>query len=249
MFMKRKSKNTLHLFTRKNDETPHGYKRRRNDKTNTAAPSSLAPWVFIWLFFNHRTVEVGKGLETTLSPCPSKSAPADCLRAFSSQSLNTEDGDFTASLGNLFPCLTSLTELNIMFRWKCMYFNLCPLPLILSMSTTEKSLALSSLLSLVWYLIIDNCTRSTELTSCSHHWVLSGWSTLDTAVSAHQPWTAPCTKTCRKWDIEALTFLIQRYAQKGRTKSADFMSRQRAFQRICCYVSKKKGANISKKVV
>lgn len=66
--MKRKSKITLHLFTRKTDETPCGYERRRNDKTNTAASSSLVPWVFISLFFKRRAVEVGKGLWRLPSP-------------------------------------------------------------------------------------------------------------------------------------------------------------------------------------
>lgn len=66
--MKRKNKITLHLFTGKSDETPCGYERRRNDKTNTAASSSLVPWVFICLFFKRIAVEVGKGLWRLLSP-------------------------------------------------------------------------------------------------------------------------------------------------------------------------------------
>ena len=37
-------------------------------------------------------------------------------------------------------------------RWNFLYFNLCPLPLVLSLGTTEKSLALSSLLSSTRYL-------------------------------------------------------------------------------------------------
>jgi len=34
----------------------------------------------------------------------------------------------------------------VMFKWSFLYFNLCPLPLVPLLDTTEKSLALSFLL-------------------------------------------------------------------------------------------------------
>lgn len=41
----------------------------------------------------------------------------------------------------------------LMFRWNLLYFTLCPLPLVLSMSTPEKSL--SSFQPLFWYLQVS----------------------------------------------------------------------------------------------
>ena len=63
----------------------------------------------------------------------------------SSQVLTTsKEEDFTNSLENLFQCLTSLAV--NMFKWNSLYFNLCPLPLVLSLGTSKKSLAPSPLL-------------------------------------------------------------------------------------------------------
>jgi len=38
-----------------------------------------------------------------------------------------------------------------MFKWNFLYYNLCPLPLVLSVDSTERSLALSSLFHPIRY--------------------------------------------------------------------------------------------------
>jgi len=52
----------------------------------------------------------------------------------------------TSSLGNLCQCLVTLTmkKCFLVFRWNCLYISLCPLPLVLALGTTGKSLAPSS---------------------------------------------------------------------------------------------------------
>lgn len=68
----------------------------------------------------------------------------------------SKDGDSTAFLVNLFYCVTSLTIffffLIFFLKWNFLYFNLCSLPVILSLGTTEKSLVPSSLLPTTWCL-------------------------------------------------------------------------------------------------
>lgn len=75
-------------------------------------PISLVLWGFVWLFFfSHRMVEVGRGTCVSSQPRAGP-ATANCLRAFSGHVWNTEDGDFTVSLGNLYQCLTTRTTEN-----------------------------------------------------------------------------------------------------------------------------------------
>jgi len=59
----------------------------------------------------------------------------------------TKDGDSTTSLGNWCQCLVPLTVKRcfLMFRENFLCFSLCPFPLVLSLGTTEKSLAPSFL--------------------------------------------------------------------------------------------------------
>lgn len=62
-------------------------------------------------------------------------------------------GDSTNSLGNLCHCSVTcrekvFPEVQIVFKLK-LYFILCPLPLVLSLSTTEKSLTKTTLLPLL----------------------------------------------------------------------------------------------------
>ena len=62
----------------------------------------------------------------------------------SKQRLNiSKEGDSTTSFGNLLQCLVTLTVKKsfLTFRWNLLYFILCPLPLVLSLSTPEKSLS------------------------------------------------------------------------------------------------------------
>ena len=73
-------------------------------------------------------------------------------RTSSSWVLNiSRERDSTTSLGSLFQCSVSLKvkKFFLMYRWNFSCFSLCPLPLVLSLSTTEKSLAPSS-----WHLKI-----------------------------------------------------------------------------------------------
>ncbi|KAK4828311.1 hypothetical protein QYF61_025323 [Mycteria americana] len=62
--------------------------------------------------------------------------------------------DSTTSLGNLCQCSITLTvkKCFLMLRWNLLGFSMHPLPLVLPLVTTEKSLALSSLLPLFSYL-------------------------------------------------------------------------------------------------
>lgn len=56
-------------------------------------------------------------------------------------SISTE-GDFTGSLDNLFQCShCTVKKLFLVFRWNFPGIRFCPLPLVLSPGTTEKSLA------------------------------------------------------------------------------------------------------------
>jgi len=54
----------------------------------------------------------------------------------------SKDADATTSLGNLCQCLVTLTvkKCFLMFRGNLLCFSLCPLPLVLSLGTTKKSL-------------------------------------------------------------------------------------------------------------
>ncbi|XP_068775232.1 uncharacterized protein [Struthio camelus] len=81
------------------------------------------------------------------SPCSSRVIWSILPRIASRRVLNiSSQGDSTTSLGNLFPCSVTLTgkKFFLVFSWNCVCFSLCPLPLVLSLGTTEKSLAPSS---------------------------------------------------------------------------------------------------------
>jgi len=107
----------------------------------------------------------------------------------------SKDGDSTAPLGNL--CQSSITlpveRCFPVFRGKLLCFSLCSLPLVLSLGTSEISLAPSSLTSPITYLytlIIStlghlifrlNSLSSLSLSSCvrcSHPFVLLCWTWL-----------------------------------------------------------------------
>lgn len=71
--------------------------------------------------------------------------------AMSSQVLNvSRDGDSTAHLGKP-QCLVTFTikKFFLMFKLNFQYFNLCPVPLVLWLATTQKSPAPAFLLSLI----------------------------------------------------------------------------------------------------
>jgi len=98
---------------------------------------------------NHRMVGAGRDLcgSPTPTPCRSRVTYSRLHRTLSRRVLNiSREGDTTASLGSL--CQGSVTlrgkKFFLTFRRNFLCFSLCPLPLVLSLGTTEKSLAPSS---------------------------------------------------------------------------------------------------------
>ena len=124
----------------------------------TYLSSILCSPVLLMLF--HRITEWLKlegtsGGHLVQPPCSCRDTWSRLLRTMFRQLLNiSKDGDRTTSLGNLCQSSITLTVKRgfLMFRWSLLCFNLCPLPLGLSLGTTEKSLAPSSLYPLFRYL-------------------------------------------------------------------------------------------------
>jgi len=80
-------------------------------------------------------------------PCRSRVTYSRLHRTTFRRLLNiSREGDSTTSLGSLCQCSVTLRgkKFFLMFRWNFLCFSLCPLPLVLSLGTTEKSLAPSS---------------------------------------------------------------------------------------------------------
>lgn len=75
----------------------------------------------------------------------------------------SKERDPTSSLNNLCQCSVTHTILKclLMFRQNLLYSRLCPLPLVLSLSTTEQSLALEKCHSLLVFCV---CSSSVSLT-------------------------------------------------------------------------------------
>jgi len=79
--------------------------------------------------------------------CQSRFTQSRLHRTMSRQVLSiSREGDSTNPLGSLFQCSVTLKvkKFFLMFSWNLLCFSLCPLPLVLLLGTTEKSLAPSS---------------------------------------------------------------------------------------------------------
>jgi len=97
----------------------------------------------------NRRITEWSGLEGTFAshlaqhPCRSRVTYSRLHRTLSRRVLNiSREAESTASLGSLFQCSVTLRvkKFFLMFRWNFLCFNLCPLPLVLSLGTTEKNL-------------------------------------------------------------------------------------------------------------
>ena len=93
---------------------------------------------------NHRMAGVGRDLcgSSSPTPCRSRVTQSRLHRTASRQVFNTSTGESPDPLGSL--CRISINlrgkKFSLMFRWNFLCFSLCPLPLVLSLATTEKSL-------------------------------------------------------------------------------------------------------------
>lgn len=93
-------------------------------------------------------VEIGTDIWRPPCPWSSKATQNWLPRTISKSLLRiSKEGDHTTSLGNLCQYSVTYTALKcfLIFGRNFLCSSLCPLPLVLSLGTTEKSLALSSL--------------------------------------------------------------------------------------------------------
>ena len=127
-----------------------GTNAKRTNPNHKCTWHHPSPWpVLCESSQNHRITD-WQGLEGTSvgylfhPPCQSSITYSRLHRTLSRQVLNiSREGDSTTSLGSLFQFSVTLRgkKFFLMFRWNFLCFSLCPLPLVLSLGTTEKSLA------------------------------------------------------------------------------------------------------------
>jgi len=94
-------------------------------------------------------VGVGRDLcgSPSPTPCPSRVTQSRLHSTTARWVWNiSREGDSTASLGSLGQGSVTLRgkKFYLIFSWNFLGFSLCPLPLVLSLGTTGKSLAPSS---------------------------------------------------------------------------------------------------------
>jgi len=130
----------------------HAGKRRTRGNTSPPPPCCSTGLRTLCFEEDHR-IPAWQGLEGTsvdhpVQPtCQSSITQSRLHRTLSRQGLNiSREGDSTASLGSLFQGSVTLRgkKFFLMFRRNFPRFSLCPLPLVLSLGTTKKSLAPSS---------------------------------------------------------------------------------------------------------
>jgi len=112
-------------------------------------PDSILRNEMLGQITDHRMVGVGRDLcgSSSPTPLPKQGHLQQLHRNLSRRVLNiSTEGDSTSSLRSLFQCSVTLRgkKFFLMFRRNFLCFGLCPLPLVLSLATTEKSLAPSS---------------------------------------------------------------------------------------------------------
>jgi len=141
--------------------------------------------ICILAFFRYRITDCLRLERTSESqlvqaPCSSRTTYSQLPRTVSRWLLNiSKEGDSTASLGNLCQCSVTAKKCFLMFRGNLLCLSLCPLPLVLSLGATEKSLALSSLHPPFRYLytLLRHTPPSllfSRLNSPSSHYFLAG---------------------------------------------------------------------------
>jgi len=95
---------------------------------------------------NHRMFGVGRDLwgSPSPTPCQSRVTYSRLHRTLFRRGLSiSREGDSTTSLGSLGQGSVTLRvkKFFLLFSWSFLCFSLCPLPLVLSLGTTGKSLA------------------------------------------------------------------------------------------------------------
>ena len=98
---------------------------------------------------NHRMLGIGRDLERSSSPIPlpEQEHLYEVTRECVQRVLNVSRvGDSTHPLGSRFQCSVTLTEKKFLLKskWNLLCSCLNPLPLVLALAVTEKSLAPSS---------------------------------------------------------------------------------------------------------
>jgi len=157
---------------------------------------SLRFYLFVFLITELLRLEGASGDHLVSPPSPKQGQLQQIVSEPSLVRFRIQGMETLQLLWAICSSVSPLSQQKIfMFRWKFLYFNLCPL--------AEKSLDPSSLLPPVRYLIVCSIALadSSNLQLDSNP-AQSSRSTRTLALSALKPSTAPCTQTYTKWDLE-----------------------------------------------